>query len=341
MRTTTILLLLALVLPGCGPRDDGGEGQGNGLRLDDVPAGRSLAVEADRKPWEHPAGVGEVVTTRHYRIFTSADNRTLTDVLPGFLEAAYEHYQELTHVQADKNGKPMDVYMLASRQQWVHLTRHVFGDRAPHLSIGAGGYCFRGIGVYWDMRQRGTLSIAAHEGMHQFLYHHMRHRLPTSIEEGLAVLAEGFHVREDDNTVAFLSRHNPSRYGTLRRALVNKRWVPAKKLLVMTGGDAIKGTTTDTLAWYSQVWALAMFLRTSEHYRKGFFRMLADGRDGLFHRTLGRPLNGFDKIRMRGGVHSRVVGLALFKHYITADFDTFERRYVAFSRKLARLPADQ
>jgi len=333
----TILILLGLALPGCGP---GGDGQGSGLCLDDVPAGRPLAVNADRKPWKHPGGVGQTVTTAHYRIFTSADNPALNDLLPGFLEAAYEHYQALTHLQADTNAKPMEVYMLASRQQWVHLSKHVFGDKGPHLSIAAGGYCFAGIGVYWDLRRRATLSIASHEGMHQFLYHHMRHRLPTSIEEGLAVLAEGFHVRKNDNTVAFLPRHNPSRYGTLRRALVNKRWLPAKKLLVMTGGDAIKGMTTDTLAWYSQVWALAMFLRTSEHYSKGFYRMLADGRDGLFHLALRMPLNGFDKIQRRRGVHSRAVSLALFKHYITADFDTFERRYVAFSRKLAGLPAD-
>ena len=127
----------------------------------------------------------------------------------------------------------------------------------------------------------------------------------------------------------------------LRRALVNQRWTPAKKLLVMTGGDAIKGMTKDTLEWYSQVWALSMFLRTSEHYSKGFYRMVADGRDGLFHRALRMPLSGFDKIQKRGGVHLRAVGLALFGHYITRDFDTFERRYVAFSRKLAGLPADQ
>jgi len=336
MRTTTILTLLALALSGCNLGGDGG--QGNGLDFDDVPA-YSLAVTADRKPWTHPAGVGEVVTTSHYRIFTSANNPNLTNALPGFLEAAYTHYQELTHLPADADAKPMDVYMLASREQWVHLTKHIFGEKTSALSIGAGGYCVRGIGVYWDLRRRSTLSIAAHEGLHQFLYHHMLHRLPTCIEEGLATLAEGFHVFNKDNTVAFPPWHNPSRRGTLRTALVNHRWIPARKLLVMTTGDTMKGTTSDTLEWYAQAWALAMFLRTSEDYSEGFFHMLADGRDGVFHRALGLPLTGFDKIQMRGGTHSRTVATALFKHYITPDLDTFERRYVAFSRKLVDLPA--
>ena len=337
MRSVWLLTLLCVTWPGCGPDGQAPNGRGTALRLADVPPGVSLTVPAQRRQWQYPQGVGQVITTSHYRIFTSADNPILMGHLPGFLEAAYANYIDLTHLAPGARGASMDVYMLASRQQWVHLTTHVFGAKAPHLAIGAGGYCYRGIGVYWDLRNRATLSVAAHEGLHQFLHHTMTHRLPLSIEEGLGVAAEGFHIRQDESTVVFLPRHNPSRYGTLRKALVNNRWIPAAKLLTMNAGDALKGMTGDTLAWYSQVWALSMFLRTSAEYRDGFFRMLADGQAGKSHLAMNVPADAYARLMKRGGIYSRTVAEPLFKHYITADMDTFERRYLAFARDLAAL----
>ncbi len=337
MRSARLLILFCVAWPGCGPKGQAPNGRGTVLRLADVPPGVSMVVPTRRDKWTHPQGVGQVITTTHYRIFTSASNPVLVRHLPGFLEAAYANYIDLTHLTPEKAGKPMDVYMLASRQQWVHLTKHVFGAKAPHLSISAGGYCYRGIGVYWDLQNRATLSVAAHEGLHQFLHHTMRHRLPLSIEEGLGVAAEGFHIREDENTVVFLPRHNPGRYVTLRKALVNNRWIPARKLLTMTAGDTMRGMTADTLAWYSQVWALSMFLRTSPDYREGFYRMLTDGQAGKFHLAMNVPADAYARLMARGGIYSRTVAAPLFAHYITTDMDTFERRYLAFARDLAAL----
>ena len=328
MRSAVLSILLALACSGCRPG------------AETIPPGKSMAVQAETRPWPYATGVGQLITTRHYRIYTSAENPILLASLPGFLEVAYEHYGHLTRLADPQPAKPLKVYMLASRRQWARLTEHIVGPHAPHLSIGAGGYCHKGVGVYWDLRNRATLSVAAHEGLHQFLYHQMRHRLPLSIEEGLAVSAEGFHIRPAENTVVFLPKHNPSRYGTLRNTLVNRRWISAKRLLPMTAGDTITGMTEDTLAWYSQVWAMAMFLRTSEHYHQGFARMLQDAHAGKLHVAINTPINAYDELMTRGGTYSRTVALPLFRHYITDDLDTFERRYLAFARRLAALDAE-
>jgi len=340
MRSTALVILFGLTCSGCRPSGGGHDGRRRPLRVDDLPPGKSLAVRSDRRPWRYPLGVGQVITTSHYRIFASADNPVLMTCLPGFLEAAHEHYQKLTGLAPEPSAKPLEVYMLSSRQEWTHLTTHIVGQDAPHLSIVAGGYCHKGVGIYWDLRNRATLSIAAHEGLHQFLHHRMRHRLPLSIEEGLAVSAEGFHIRADENTVVFVPDHNPGRYDTLRRALVNRRWIPARRLLPMTAGDTIAGMTEDTLAWYAQVWALAMFLRTSEDYRKGFARLLSEAQSGRLHTAMNVPKDAYEELMQRGGHYTRTVALPVFRHYITADLDTFERRYVAFSRRLAALEQD-
>ena len=337
MRSAVLVILLGLTCSGCRPAGGGRSGRRSALRVEDLPPGKSMSIRSGRRPWRYPLGVGQVITTQHYRIFTSAENPVLMNCLPGFLEAAYEHYEDLTGLTRPQAAKPLDVYMLASRQEWTHLTEHIVGRDAPHLSIVAGGYCHKGVGIYWDLRNRATLSIAAHEGLHQFLYHQMRHRLPLSIEEGLCVSAEGFHIRADENTVVFVPRHNPSRYGTLRKAIVNRRWTPARRLLRMTAGDTITGMTEEALTWYAQVWALSMFLRTSEHYREGFARLLEDARSGSLHIAMNVPRDAYDELMKRGGHYSRTVGLPVFRHYITADLDTFERRYVAFSRRLAAL----
>lgn len=340
MRCTVLLVVLSLTCPGCGP-DGNDTGGGRPLRIEDVPPGTSLAVGTRSEAWRYPLGIGQVITTDHYRIYASADNAILMKVLPGFLEAAYAHYLDLTGLTDRGSDKPLEVYMLASRQEWVHLTRSIFGKDAPHLSIGAGGYCYKGVGVYWDLRNRATFSVAAHEGLHQFLYRQMRHRLPLSIEEGLCVNAEGFHIRQGANTVAFLQRHNPSRYVALRRAIVNRQWIPVHRLLRMTSADAIGQATEDTLAWYAQVWALSMFLRTSADYSEGFARMLADGQAGRFHTVIKVPPDAYARLMRRGGIYSQTIALPVFGHYITADLDTFERQYVAFARDLAALTDDR
>ena len=320
-----LLSLLALIVPaGC---NSGGQGGPAGLEA-------SLRTEVSRKDWTYPYGTGVVLTTAHYRIFTSVKNNALLGVLPGFLEASYLNYTELTGLPPRKLDKRMDVYVLASRREWADLTRHIFGAEAAPLAIQAGGYSYKGIGVYWNLRRRTTLSVAAHEGLHQFLHHRMRHRLPVFLEEGLASSSESFHLRAD--SVVF-PRRNPSRFDALRTAIIQKRWFPVTELMGMDGRDVIGGTSERALGWYAQVWALAQFLRTDPAYRDGYRRMLLDGEAGRFHLALKLPPQALDRLKRRSRTYNRIVAKPLFQHYISKDLETFERQYVAFARKLADL----
>jgi hypothetical protein len=293
-----------------------------------------MRAQVRRSEWKYPGGIGELHASAHYRIFTSTDNRRLLASLPGFLEAAHANYIELTGLP-DNQREAMDVYMLATREQWASLTRWIFGDGAPALGISAGGYSYKGVGVYWDLHRRATLSIAAHEGLHQFLHHRVRHRLPLCIEEGLATNAEGFHIRGDN--VVFIPGHNPSRSVALRNSIVEGRWTPVRKLLPMNASNYMDKGQDYALGWYGQVWALMLFLRTDEAYRPGLTRMLSDSENGRFHEVIGVPNHALIDLQKRRAIYNRTVSEKLFTHYIDADLDAFEARYRSFCWKLAGL----
>lgn len=275
-------------------------------------------------------------------------------ILPGFLEGAYGNYVALTRLAEPPLVEPMAVYMLGSRMEWTHLSAWVFGPDAPHNSINAGGYSYRGIGVYWDLHGRATLSVAAHEGMHQFLYYRLRNRLPLCLGEGLAVSAEGFHIPRpaggfDDDTAAksvvFLPGRNPQRFNALRSAIVNGRWTPIGKLLEMDAADYLPKGQTYTLGWYGQVWALMQLLQSDPVYRRRLQRMLTDAQEGRFHVALRKypqfrnvTAAGIRTLQRRPRIYNRTLARPLFEHYIQRDLKLFERRYKAFARKLADLP---
>ena len=200
-----------------------------------------------------------------------------------------------------------------------------------------GGYCYKGVGVYWDFRRRGTYAVASHEGLHQFLHHRLKNPLPVFLEESLAAMSEGFHLRRD--SVVFLPRHNPRRRSDLRTAIIQKRWFPVAEMMTMDGRDVVRGSTERALGWYAQVWALGHFLRYNQQYRPRFARMLADAAAGRFHAAVNLPRHALAKLQRRRRIYNRTLARKLFDHYITADQGQFERRYVAFCRKLADLPA--
>ena len=328
------ILLLGALLSGCQPAPERG-GPGSVPDMAQLPPGRPLRTEVSSERWQYPYGTGVKLSSRHYRIYASVENATLLTNLPGFLEAAYANYVELTGLPPRNKGERLDVYMLASRQQWAELTRWVLGPDTAALSVGAGGYSYKGVGVYWDLRRRATLSVAAHEGLHQFLHHNLRHRLPLCIEEGLAVNAEGFHIRGE--RVVFLPSHNPARYVALRTAIIQERFLPMERLMSMNGAEVVSGTAERALGWYSQVWALIQFLRSDERYRVGLERMIADAAAGRFHGALQVSAAEYGRMRRRGATYHKRVSRPLFAHYITGDLEAFDREFLSFAWKLAKL----
>ena len=325
MRTGALLISGWLLLGAAGCRDAPGV------------SGTPLTIEFTSKPWEGGSSPGRELVSTHYRIFTTSSSPEILNHLPGFMEAAHENYLAITGLPARPQTKRMPIYMMASRQEWAALTQSIVGPQwGTYSSIQAGGYCYKGVCVFWDLGGVAALSVASHEGLHQFLAHRLEDRLPMWFEEGLATLAEGYQVHSQ--AVRFTPERNSSRFSDLRKALVNDWWIPLADLLPMDGGDAVKlWPPGRTVGYYGQVWALGHFLRSDPAYTQRQGRFLADAEAGRLHRALKLSREGLKRLQQRGRAHNRAIALPLFKYYVARDLANFERRYRAHARKLARL----
>ncbi len=296
-----------------------------------------MRVQFASRSWDVGNNVGRELTSKHYRIYTTSSRPEILNYLPGFMEAAHSNYLDITGLHAKPAARTYPVYMMATRQEWAGLTQSIVGGQwGTYSSISAGGYCYKGVCVFWDIGGLSSMAVASHEGLHQLLHYRMKDNLPMWIEEGLATLSEGYEI--DGPTVRFTPERNVSRFTDLRKAIINDWWIPLEKLLVMDGGDAVKlGAPERAVGYYGQVWALAVFLRTDPQFAPGRGKLLADAEAGRLVAALSETDQQLARQLVGTRSYNRQVALPLFKRYISKDMDGFERRYKAFARKLVRL----
>ena len=320
-RVLCILLILSVFAVGC-----------EDLQVEQA---TPMVTPVERETWNSPVGPGEVMQSANYRLFVRTRNNMLRENLPGFMEAANSHYLELTGLSANSGVGRMDMYILATREEWAHLTKHRLGPRSDvYLKLEAGGYMVDGVCVLWDLsRVMTTLSVASHEGLHQFLYHRLTDRIPMWVEEGLCANAEGMELYQ--STVRFTPADNASRYTSLRSVLTQGYWISLEELLPMDAGDAIGDHQGKATGYYAQVWSLILFIRENPEYRQGLQRMLNDAADGTMVDRIAVPQS--DLPARQGRAFNRAISEPAFRHYITDDMETFEQQWHLFARKLVGL----
>ena len=303
-----------------------------------VPKGTPLVTEVRHEPWDTGYAGGTKYSTEHYRIFSTTNNRPLLEAMPAFMEASYARYLALTSLPEDKSIGPMQIYLMGTRAEWAVLTRNVIpGDVQTVLSIQAGGFCYNKTCLFWDIGVTGTLSVAAHEGLHQFFAHRLKHHLPLWLEEGLCVTAEGYDI--DRDMVVFTPQRNITRFSGLRETIMTGRWIPLSKLIKMDSGDALNagGTNAQALGYYAQLWSLVLYIRSVPAYRAGLEQLLADAAAGRFHEVLKAPPKAYGQLQLREKVYNQAVSEPIFRHYISNDPVAFERGYRQFAKKLAMI----
>ena len=331
--------MVIVCLAGClesrsrvGPADarriDTCEGMIEYLQRARLPALKSVEL------WRNEYGPGLKVSTEHYDIFTTLLEPLMLCDVPGFVESAYRGYNDQLPEPIETTSR-FEVYLFAERRQWEDFTRSFAGTQARlYCKIKAGAYYLNGACVAYNIGRERTFAVLGHEGWHQFNSRHFKFRLPSWLDEGVAMLFET--SRSERGLFYFEPGRNLYRLGGLKMTLMRNKMIPLRELIAMNPGEAIVKSDDAVAAFYSQSYALVRFLR-EEGYGKRlrrYRRMLLGGLKGDW--SIGEPAKRIaaDRNIPLTVRWNRAVGSRLFKEYIGDDFGRIEKEYLAFCRKI-------
>jgi len=332
------LLVLVFSLAGC---LEGVSSPAGGRMRTDTPEGMIVYLEAQRlpvlksvEPWENDYGPGLKLTTAHYEIYTTLLEPLMLSQVPGFVESAYRGYQAQLPQPVQTTSK-FTVYLFATRQQWEDFTVVFTGHNAPmYLKLKAGAYYLNGACVAYNIGRERTFASLGHEGWHQFNSRHFAFRLPSWLDEGIAMMFETSIY--DRGLFIFSPGRNGYRLGALRKTLVSDKTVPLRELIALNPGQVVSDSDEAVSAFYSQAYALVRFLREDDYGKRlfNYQRLLGDGLNGQWPlNATGRRIAADRNIPMTARWNSEMASL-LFKHYVGEDIDQIEKQYLAFCKRI-------
>ena len=282
-------------------------------------------VRFQREEWKYRNSPGAKLTSDHYVIFTTCKSKPFTDAIPTFLEACWDAYFELLP-PTKVPEKPLETYLFQTRWDWERFTEEFTGPRAAiYKQIRNGGYSERGLTVSHYGSRRSTLSILAHEGLHQYLDVTHGKPIPAWINEGLACYFESFDLGMDNRPI-FTPERTTLRRPALRESYSQGKLQPLERILATDAGQEIHKPSTEVLTYYSQAWSLVVFLMRPDRdnaYRNGFLRLLEElGTDEMDRKARAFLAADTD------GKMSR--GEAIFRAYVSDDLERFNQEYQAW-----------
>ncbi len=299
------------------------------LRSENLPTLRSVEL------WDNPYGPGLKLTTDHYCIFTTLLEPLLLRTLPGYIESAYWGYNDQLPQPIETVAK-FDIYLFAQRKQWEKFTRSFAGDQASvFCKIKTGAYYLNDTCVVYDIGRQRTLSAIGHEGWHQFNSRHFKYRLPSWLDEGIAMLFET--CTYENGMYYFDAARNYPRLGTLSETLLNGKRMLLRDLIATSPGEVLATDENETvMAFYSQSYALVRFLREADHGKRvtRYHRLLWDGLLGEWPLDEAAGKTAENRNLPRTVQWNRVVGPQLFERYVGNDFDRLEWEYATFCRQI-------
>jgi len=295
--------------------------------LKDLPAVKKV------EPWSDEYAPGITITTEHYDIHTTLLDPLMLRQVPGFMESAYRGYQNQLPKPIDTKTR-LTVYLFGSRQEWEEFTKKFVGRQWRHyLKIRKGAYYLNGACVAYNIGRKKTFSVIAHEGWHQFNSRHFTYRLPSWLDEGIAMHFETF--RYGKGRFYFEPHKNGGRLAGLRRTILTDNMIPLNKLIGLNPGYVIDDTDS-VIAFYSQAYALVRFLREEDYGKRlgNYQNLLMAGLRGEWPlepalRKIAADRNIGLTARFNAFVSSK-----LFSMYIGQDIEQIEREYIAFCKKI-------
>ena len=339
-----IFLNIIFLLSGCGEKQSSSiqtEGKSADRRTARSPADMITYLQNQRlpslksaEPWNNGYGHGLKLMTEHYQIYTTLLEPLMLCEIPSFMESCYQNYQMQLPQQVNTSAK-FTVYLFANRRQWENFTKTFAGRQASMFGkIKAGAYYLNGFCIAYNIGRERTFSALGHECWHQFADRHFSFRLPSWLNEGIAMQFET--AKNENGLFYFEPAENLYRLGTLKKSLEDKRTVPLKDLISMDPSLAIDNGDYSVAAFYGQCYALIQFLKQTGGDRQpdSLKSILADGLNGKWQLADENKKIAADRAIPLTARWNATVGPDLFRQYITADLDKADREFSDFCRSL-------
>lgn len=285
--------------------------------------------------WDNEYGVGLKITTSHYQIFTTLMEPLMLTQIPGFVESAYRGYQKQLPLPIETE-ETFTVYLFAKRGQWEDFNRNFTGRQASlYNKIKAGAYYLNGAIVSYNIGRERTFSALGHEGWHQFNNRHFKYRLPSWLDEGVAMMFEA--CRFEDGLFYFEPQMNYGRLVSLKDAIVKKHMLSLRALIALNPGEIVQKDDPEAVAtFYAQLYGLIRFLKEDNYGNRlgNYYSLLMDGFEGKWPLDeLLAQITADRRIPLTIRWNS-IVGPKLFQTYIDEDFEKLNDEYVIFCKKI-------
>ncbi len=338
MKKNILFFLISIIIVGCGEvekveKSASGLDRNSGLikYLSDEPAVKNI------NDWNSDFGKGLVVETNNYRIYTTLRDPLMLRQVPGFVESAYKGYQKQLPEPVSSETL-FEVYLFADREQWEKFTKKFTGEYSEiYLKIDKGAYYLNGACVAYNIGRKQTFSVLGHEGWHQFSSRHFKYRLPSWLDEGIAMHFEQSRYRS--GFFQFTPAKNLNRLGGLKLALMEGRMMPIEQLIMTNPGQVLfSGDQKDSAFYYAQMYSLVRFLRESNYCKRlpNYNAMLMGAIKGSWPlNETARKMAADRNLMMTGGTNA-VMSRELFEIYIGDDYETIWAEYLNFCRKITK-----
>ena len=103
-------------------------------------------------------------------------------------------------------------------------------DASIYLKIKKGAYYLNGSCVAYHIGREKTFSVLGHEGWHQFNSRHFNYRLPSWLDEGIALLFE--KSKYNDGWFHFQPDKNINRLAALKKIMIENKMIPLQELIL-------------------------------------------------------------------------------------------------------------
>lgn len=304
------------------------------------PAALASAPIVTIEPWTWNSTEGPIegaaLCSSHYRLFVTLRQGSLKTSLPSFMETALGHYTTALG-SLPEPPRRLESFIFGRRDQWASYTKaRLADDASTYLALGRGGYTLDGESVLYDLGRWDTLTLAAHEGWHQYSQATFRHQLPIWLEEGVATYMEGHRWARGDELPTFSPWRNFERFTELRQSALADELIPLDELIEGAPQRFLRRDgRSKLLTYYAQVWALTHFLAEGEdgRYRRALEEVLQDAAAG---HLAGKIASSPHLPPGRSRLMTSRSGRALILSYFNPDFAAFKKGYDEFVQTITQ-----